>query len=33
MMLTEFHDQAIGGHSGFMKTYKKIAATFFCKEI
>lgn len=27
--LTKFHDTTTGDHSGFTKTYKKLAATFF----
>lgn len=29
MILREFHDSAIGGHSGFFRTYKTIAAIVF----
>jgi phosphoribosylformylglycinamidine (FGAM) synthase PurS component len=28
-ILHEFHDTAIGGHSGFMRTYKKIAGLVY----
>lgn len=28
-MLPEFHDSAIGGHSGFLRTYKRVAHNLF----
>lgn len=30
-LLAEFHDTPMGGHSGFTKTYKKLAGNFFWK--
>lgn len=30
-MLQEFHDLVIGGHSGFLRTYKRISAVVFWK--
>lgn len=30
-LLAEFHDTPIGGHSGFTKTYKRLAGSFFWK--
>lgn len=31
MLLAEFHDTASGGHSGFTKTYKRLASSFSWK--
>ena len=31
--LAEFHNSAIGGHSGFLRTYKRLAATVYWKEM
>lgn len=28
-MLHEFHDSALGGHSGFLRTYKRVANNLF----
>ena len=28
-LLAEFHDSATGGHSGFLRTYKKLSAVVF----
>jgi len=30
-LLAEFHDTVTSGHLGFMKTYKRLASTFFWK--
>jgi hypothetical protein len=30
-ILHEFHDTAVGGHSGFLRTYKKIQSWFIGK--
>lgn len=31
-LLTELHDSAVGGHSGFFRTYKKILACEVCQR-
>ena len=33
ILLDEFHNTATGGHSGFLRTYKKVAATFYWKAM
>lgn len=32
-MLHEFHDSALGGHSGFLRTYKRVVSNFFWRGI
>ena len=31
-LLVEFHDSAAGGHSGFLRTYKRLAAAVFWRD-